>query len=88
MIPAVSFKNARVVLDTAALQLQFDITNRSSEPWLPQNGWAAGYHLFDEPTGMLVIDGDRGLIAGGFEGQDAHVYRVRTVAHTGLCFSL
>jgi hypothetical protein len=44
--------------------------------------------LVREQAGHVVIDGDRGLIAGGFEGQDAHVYRVRTVAHAGLCFSL
>jgi hypothetical protein len=53
------FKGANVRLDDGRLKLRCEIVNRSSEPWLPGNGWAAGYHLFDEPTGTLVVDGDR-----------------------------
>jgi lipopolysaccharide transport system permease protein len=63
VIPAVSFRNVHLALDAGALRLDFEITNRSSEPWLSKNGWAAGYHLFDEPTGTLVVDGDRVALA-------------------------
>ncbi|HEY3825738.1 MAG TPA: ABC transporter permease [Bryobacteraceae bacterium] len=54
------FKNCEVRLDDGGvLRVQCEIVNRSSEAWLPENGWAAGYHLFDEPTGTLVVDGAR-----------------------------
>ena len=46
------------------LRVQCEIVNRSAEPWLAENGWAAGYHLFDEPTGTLVVDGARTPLAG------------------------
>ena len=29
------------------------------EAWRPEEGWAASYHLFDEPTGTLVVEGAR-----------------------------
>lgn len=41
------------------LRVAFEIVNESSEPWSAANGWAAGYQLFDEPAGTLVIDGAR-----------------------------
>jgi lipopolysaccharide transport system permease protein len=53
------FKAADVRLDGRTLKVQCEIVNRSAEPWLLENGWAAGYHLFDEPTGTLVVDGER-----------------------------
>jgi len=37
----------------------FDLRNTSSEPWHPQQGFAAGYHLFDAETGTLIVDGER-----------------------------
>ncbi len=46
-------------LEGRALKVDCEIVNRSTEPWLSENGWAAGYHLFDEPTGTLVVDGER-----------------------------
>jgi lipopolysaccharide transport system permease protein len=54
-----SFQFADVRLDGATLRVQCEIVNRSSESWLEEDGWAAGYHLFDEPTGTLVVDGER-----------------------------
>jgi lipopolysaccharide transport system permease protein len=54
-----AFQHAKLTLDAGTLQLDFDIINRSAEAWVAQNGWAAGYHLFDEPSGTLVVDGDR-----------------------------
>jgi lipopolysaccharide transport system permease protein len=53
------FKVNAVRLEGGTLKVDCEIVNRSPEAWLPENGWAAGYHLFDEPTGTLVIDGAR-----------------------------
>ena len=36
-----------------------EIVNATAEAWSAEEGWAAGYHLFDEPTGTLVVDGER-----------------------------
>ena len=54
-----AFTVDRAELRNGALSLQFEIGNRSSESWSSEDGWAAGYHLFDEPTGTLVVDGPR-----------------------------
>lgn len=54
-----AFNNGNVRLDGATINVHCDVVNRSPGSWLPENGWAAGYHLFDEPTGTLVVDGDR-----------------------------
>jgi lipopolysaccharide transport system permease protein len=54
-----AFRNTAVRLDGSALTLACEIENRTSEPWSAADGWAAGYHLFDDPTGTLVIDGPR-----------------------------
>ncbi len=52
--------NARsVTLDGASLTIDIVITNSTASAWLPEDGWAAGYHLFDNPTATLVVDGDR-----------------------------
>ena len=56
---AVEFKGSRVALEDATLRIEFEILNNSAEAWLPEDGWATGYHLFDEPTGTLVVDGER-----------------------------
>ncbi len=53
------FGNPDVRLAGKALLVQCEIVNRTSEPWRGADGWAAGYHLFDEPTGTLVVDGAR-----------------------------
>jgi lipopolysaccharide transport system permease protein len=54
-----AFQARAVRLDGGILKIDCEIVNRSAEAWLPENGWAAGYHLFDEPTGTLVVDGAR-----------------------------
>ncbi len=54
-----SFRSPEVTLDGATLRVRCEIENRTSEPWLPEEGWAASYHLLDEPTGTLVVDGAR-----------------------------
>lgn len=48
-----------MALGGGKLNIEFEVANRSSESWLPENGWAVGYHLFDEPTSTLVADGAR-----------------------------
>lgn len=53
------FSSPEVRLAASTLTVQCVIKNRSSEQWSPGDGWAAGYHLFDEPTGTLVVDGTR-----------------------------
>jgi lipopolysaccharide transport system permease protein len=49
----------QVRCEHGALVVDGELTNDSSETWLPEDGWAAGYHLFDDPTGTLVVDGER-----------------------------
>ncbi|HVW83666.1 MAG TPA: ABC transporter permease [Bryobacteraceae bacterium] len=56
---SVAFRNVAVTLEDTTLHVSGDLTNQSAEPWLPEDGWAAGYHLFDDPTGTLVVDGER-----------------------------
>jgi lipopolysaccharide transport system permease protein len=53
------FQKIDVRLEGGRLEVRCEIVNRSSETWHAEEGWAAGYHLFDEPTGTLVVDGAR-----------------------------
>jgi len=53
------FRSTEVRLDGGSLKVQCEIVNQSPDSWSLENGWAAGYHLFDEPTGTLVVDGAR-----------------------------
>ena len=46
-------------LDANVLRFEVEIANSTRDLWLAEEGWAAGYHLFDEPTGTLVVDGER-----------------------------
>lgn len=43
----------------ALLRVRCELANRTAEAWRAAEGFAAGYHLFDEPTGTLVVDGER-----------------------------
>ena len=49
-----AFQKVDVRLEGSALRVRFEIVNHSTEAWHPKDGWAASYHLFDEPTGTLV----------------------------------
>jgi lipopolysaccharide transport system permease protein len=49
----------RASIEGNVLSIGCTIRNETSETWLPEEGWAAGYHLFDDPTGTLVVDGER-----------------------------
>lgn len=53
------FRNSTVALEGAVLRVGCEIVNRTSQSWRPEDGWAAAYQLFDEPTGTLVVDGER-----------------------------
>lgn len=56
---SVDFRKAEVRLTEGVAEIRCEVSNRGPEAWRAQEGWAAGYHLFDEPTGTLVVDGDR-----------------------------
>ena len=53
------FENPRVQLEDGVLRVRCEIVNRTGDQWLPEQGWAAGYQLFEEDTGTLIVDGDR-----------------------------
>lgn len=53
------FRNTSVTLANRALIVRSDILNRTRTAWNSGEGWNTGYHLFDNPTGTLVIDGAR-----------------------------
>src|SRR5947209_5722530 len=53
------FRAVSVRLEHHALAIHAEIENRGPERWSPEEGWALGYHHFDEPTGTLVVDGER-----------------------------
>jgi lipopolysaccharide transport system permease protein len=55
----VEFANPQVELADGVLRVRCNIVNRSPGSWLPEEGWAAGYQLFEEETGTLIVDGDR-----------------------------
>lgn len=54
-----AFRNPAVSLDNRTLTVRAELVNQSQSEWSQREGWAAGYHLFDEPTGTLVVDGER-----------------------------
>ena len=53
------FRNTSVALANRALIVRSDLLNRTQTAWSSAEGWNTGYHLFDDPTGTLVIDGAR-----------------------------
>lgn len=62
------FQNTTVALSGRTLLIRSEIFNRSQTAWRSAEGWNTGYHLFDNPTGTLVVDGERApldLPAGG-----------------------
>jgi lipopolysaccharide transport system permease protein len=63
-----TFKSTSVSLTDHAIVISGDILNQSQSPWQSSAGWNTGYHLFDNPSGTLVVDGKRtpvDLPAGG-----------------------
>ncbi len=56
------FRNTSVGLSGRTLRVTSTILNRSGSAWIASAGWNTGYHLFDTPTGTLVIDGVRAAL--------------------------
>jgi lipopolysaccharide transport system permease protein len=53
------FQKTSVGLSGRDLIIDSGLVNRSQEAWHASEGWNTGYHLFDNPTGTLVVDGPR-----------------------------
>ncbi len=53
------FRKPEVTLANRTLSIRTEIVNSTATAWAEAEGWAAGYHLFDEPTSTLVVDGER-----------------------------
>jgi len=53
------FRNTSVALSNRALIVRGEVFNRTQTTWHSAEGWNTGFHLFDDPTGTLVIDGAR-----------------------------
>jgi lipopolysaccharide transport system permease protein len=58
-MPEIAIQEPGVRLDGSTLMVQGLIVNQSASAWSSPEGWAFGYHLFDDPTGTLVVDGAR-----------------------------
>lgn len=54
-----AFQIEKLALDGGVLTVAAKIVNGSAGTWLPEEGWAAGYHLFEDSTATLVVDGER-----------------------------
>ena len=68
LLVTAAFQDTDVSLAGRFLVVRTKIRNLSGKPWRAGEGWNTGYHLFDNPTGTLVIDGERApldLPAGG-----------------------
>ncbi len=59
MTGTAGFLHTSVSLTEGALQVSGEIENRTSAAWHANEGWGAGFHLFDTPTHTLVTDGHR-----------------------------
>ena len=55
----IAFLKPEVLLESGTLSVRCEVQNLSGAAWSPGEGRAAGYHLFDDPTGTLVVDGTR-----------------------------
>ncbi len=75
--------NCVVSLEDSTLTVRAELRNRSAQPWRSEDGWAVGYHLFDDPTSTLVIDGERlplNLLPGDSE---VFAFRIATPPEPG-----
>jgi hypothetical protein len=41
------------------VEARFNLRNTSGNPWRREEGFAAGFHIYDSETGTLVVDGAR-----------------------------
>jgi lipopolysaccharide transport system permease protein len=56
---SVAVAKPQVVLKDGILVVRGEIANQSQQALREAEGWSAGYHLFDDPAGTLVIEGER-----------------------------
>ncbi len=69
-------RNPQVVLRDGLLVVRAEIFNPSGETVSASQGWRAGYHLFDDPSGTLVVDGERldlNLAPGGAQALEMNI---------------
>jgi lipopolysaccharide transport system permease protein len=59
LLVTAEFQDTHVSLAGRSLVVRTKLRNRSNAAWRAGEGWNTGYHLFDNPTGTLVIDGER-----------------------------
>jgi len=41
------------------VEAHFNLRNTSGDAWRPDEGFAAGFHIYDAETGTLIVDGER-----------------------------
>src|SRR5947207_2443787 len=56
---SVAVAKPQVLLKDGVLVVRAEIANQSADTLRGSDGWATGYHLFDDPAGTLVVDGAR-----------------------------
>jgi lipopolysaccharide transport system permease protein len=56
---SISVAKPQVVLKDGILVVRGEISNHSRQTLNEAEGWSAGYHLFDDPAGTLVLEGER-----------------------------
>jgi lipopolysaccharide transport system permease protein len=49
------------------VEVRFTLRNTSGDVWRPEEGFAAGFHIYDSETGTLVVDGERQAPPAGVE---------------------
>jgi lipopolysaccharide transport system permease protein len=59
LLVTAEFQDTEVTLAGRFLVVRTKLRNCSGAAWSAGDGWNTGYHLFDNPTGTLVIDGER-----------------------------
>lgn len=89
-MPEIAIQSPAVRLEDRALVISGSILNTSGGAWASNEGWAAGYHLFDDPTGTLVVDGARVPLDLAPEASQTFAMRIPTPPEPGeytVCFS-
>lgn len=53
------FTGVKIAAEGRGVRACFDLRNESYETWRPEEGYAAGCHVFDAESGTLIVDGPR-----------------------------
>lgn len=70
------FRALEVRVEESRLRIGAELLNRGPERWSAEDAWAIGYHLFDDLTGTLVVDGARApleLAPGQAQSRDLEI---------------